>query len=117
MSQVKFSSYTFCLDSRHVLQPADPDQNHVVLLQVVTLPGHVGGQLLAIGEPHQHALKLLSYHQHQHLHQSHLSISTVWLLGLLYNGPNHHPLGERRVEAKRIFVRSELPVGSLPVLV
>ena len=82
MSQVKFSSYTFCLDSRHVLQPADPDQNHVVLLQVVTLPGHVGGQLLAIGQPHQHALKLLSYHQHQHLHQSHLSIGTVWLLGL-----------------------------------
>ena len=117
MSQVKFSSYTLCLDSRHILESADPDEDHVVLLQVVTLSGDVGGQLPTIGKPHYHALKLSCDRQPPTLRSPHLSIGTVRLLRLLYNGFYNDTFGKRGVEAKRVFVGSELLVGSLPVSV
>ena len=58
MSQVQLSSNTLRLDPGHILQSPHPDQDHVMLLQVVALARDVGRQLSSIGESDQHALKI-----------------------------------------------------------
>ena len=58
MSEVQLSPYTLGLDSRDVLQPAHPDEDDVVLLQVVTLAWDVGRQLSPVRKSHQHTLEI-----------------------------------------------------------
>ena len=42
VAQIVNASYATQLDSGHILEPADPDHDNVVLLKVVTLAGNVG---------------------------------------------------------------------------
>ena len=66
------------LDPWHVPQVLDDDLHHVVLLEVVALPGHEGSHLLAgPGQPDQHALP----------------VGGVGLLGLLDDGLDDDAFG------------------------
>lgn len=76
MSTVIFASDHSELDSGQVLRPPALHQHHVVLLQVVSLPGDEGHRLLPVRQPHPSAL----------------SVGGVGLLGLSDHGLQHHRL-------------------------
>ena len=78
------------LDTRNVLEPADPSHHDVVLLQVVAFARHVGDRFLAAGQPDQNALP----------------VGRVWLLGLLDDRTNDYGLGKSDVVPERVFVGS-----------
>ena len=79
------------LDTRNVLEPANPHHHDVVLLQVEALARHVGDRFLAAGQPDQNALP----------------VGRVWLLGLLDDWTNDDGLGKSDVVPERVFVGSE----------
>ena len=78
------------LDTRNVLEPANPHHHDVVLLQVVAFAWHVGDRFLAAGQPDQNALP----------------VGRVWLLGLLDDRTNDDGLGKSDVVPERVFVGS-----------
>ena len=117
MWQIIFPPDTLGLHTGDILQPAHPDQDHIVLLQVVTLARDIGCQLPASGQLHKNTLQneVSGNLVYAKLLQVYLSVSTVGFLRFLNNRFDDNSFGKGNTRTKWISVGPGFHMNSLPM--